>query len=104
MAIGMVEMQGSIPRVQDFQTQQQFENDKGAIYQSQQHVEGEKQIEQNSTNVHEKEDANAETEADGKQRGGYAGDGGRHRRENGKEAAPRDRVVVKGRGSFDIKI
>ena len=57
MAIGMVEMQGSIPRVQDFQTQQQFENDKGAIYQSQQHVEGEKQIEQNSTNVHEKEDA-----------------------------------------------
>ena len=106
MPIGMVEMQGSIPRVQDYQNFQQFENDKGIIYHAQQQVQVDKHVEQENHQVHDKEDANAETETDERERkSGYAGDGGRDRRKksDGEHASP-DRLIVKSKGGFDIKI
>ncbi|MCR5210523.1 MAG: hypothetical protein K6C99_09965 [Lachnospiraceae bacterium] len=106
MPIGMVEMQGSIPRVQDFQNYQQFENDKGIIYQAQHQVQVDKNVDQENHQVHTKEDANAETETDEREReSGYAGDGGRDRRRKntGEQASP-DRLIVKSKGGFDIKI
>ncbi|MCR5389153.1 MAG: hypothetical protein K6E77_00190 [Lachnospiraceae bacterium] len=103
MAIGMIEMQGSIPRVQDYQMMQQFENDKGVLYQAQHQLQVDKQVEQDNNQVHKKEDSNAETDANEKENGGsYAGDGGRNRR-NAEKKLP-DRVVVKGREGFDIKV
>ena len=106
MPIGMVEMQGSIPRVQDFQNYQQFENDKGIIYHAQQQVQVDKNVEQENHQVHKKDDANAETEADEREReNGYAGDGGRNRRNNTTgENKSHDRLIVKSKGGFDIKI
>ncbi len=103
MAIGMVELQGSINRTQDFQTFQQHENDKGLIQNANQQVQVEQRVEQNAASVHAKEDAAADTDADGREgNASYGGDGGRRR--DKKNIRPVNRVVEKKPQGFDIKI
>ena len=105
MGIGMVEMQGAIPRTGDMLLHQQFENDKINIYQSQSNIQVEKQVDQETHQVHEKENAGAETEAESKEgrNNCYAGDGGSRRKAERPEP-PADRVIEKNRKVFDIKV
>ena len=69
-------------------------------------VRVDKNVEQENHQVHKKDDANAETEADEREgESGYAGDGGRNRRNNTTgENKSHDRLIVKSKGGFDIKI
>ena len=101
MAIGIVELQGSINRTQDFQQFQQYENDKGMIYQNNQQTQVEQNVEDKLNLVHEKENVAEDTDANDKGSGGmYGGDGGRNR----KKKKIRDRVVEKSTMAFDVKI
>lgn len=101
MAIGMVELQGAIPRVQDFQQFQQNENDKVMVYQDNQAMSMEEKVDNDNNSVHEKEDAYKSN--DSKERNKeYGGDGGKKRRQ--KEAKPADRIIEKSKTSFDVKI
>ncbi len=101
MAIGMVELQGSINRTQDYQQFQHNENEKALIYQDNQAQNMDQKVDTDNNSVHNKEDAAADTEADSRERG-YAGDGGSKRRR--KEEKPADRIIEKKKMSFDIKI
>ncbi len=103
MAIGMVELQGTINRTQDFQQLQQHENERGILHNAQQQVQVEEKVQHDTTSVHNKENAAAETDADERQGSAYGGDGGRQRNKKGKER-PADRVIDKKAVRFDIKI
>ena len=80
---------------------QQYENDKGMIYQNNQQTQVEQNVEDKLNLVHEKENAAEDTDANDKGSGGmYGGDGGRNR----KKKKIRDRVVEKSTMAFDVKI
>ena len=100
MAIGMVELQGSINRTQDFQQFQQYEHDKGIIYQTNQQTQVEQNVEDKLNLVHEKENAAEDTDADDKGGASYGGDGGKDRQKK----KIKDRVVKKSTRAFDVKI
>ena len=100
MAIGIVELQGSINRTQDFQQFQQFENDKGLIYQTNQQTQVEHNVEDKLNLVHEKDNAAEDTDANDNGGSAYGGDGGRDR----KKKKIKDRVVKKSTQAFDVKI
>ena len=101
MAIGMVEMQGMINRTQDFQQLQHFENEKGALYQSNQQVQVEQNVDNHINQVHEKDKAAEQNNADG-------GDGKQYT--NGRNGQPKkkqpqqDRIIKKSTMAFDVKI
>ncbi|MBR5421290.1 MAG: hypothetical protein IK115_09105 [Lachnospiraceae bacterium] len=101
MAIGMVEMQGVINRTQDYQQLQQFDNEKGLIYQNHQQQQVDQNVEHHIRQVHEKDDAGEDNTADGGDGKQYAS--GR----NGKavkKPKPEGRIVEKSTMAFDIKI
>ena len=101
MAIGIVELQGTITRTQDFQQFQQYENEKGMIYQNNQQTQVEQNVEDKLNLVHEKENAAEDTDANDKGNGGmYGGDGGRNRQKK----KLKDRIVKKSTMAFDVKI
>ncbi|MBR1470802.1 MAG: hypothetical protein IJ600_04075 [Lachnospiraceae bacterium] len=100
MAIGIVELQGTINRTQDYQQLQQHENERGAIFQNQQQEQVEQDVKAEVSLVHKKEDAGTDTETDERENKGYGGDGGRNRRKK----KPQDRVIVKNTMAFDVKI
>ena len=101
MAIGIVELQGTINRTQDFQQFQQYENEKGMIYQNNQQTQVEQNVEDKLNLVHEKENAAEDTEANDEGSGGmYGGDGGRNRQKK----KLKDRIVKKSTMAFDVKI
>ncbi len=101
MAIGMVELQGSIPRVQDFQQFQHNENENVLIYHDNQTRSMEQKVDTDNHSVHEKEDANTGSDSEERNKE-YGGDGGRNRRN--KQAKPSDRIIEKNKLSFDVKI
>ena len=100
MAIGMVEMQVMINRTQDFQQFQHFENEKAALYQSNQQVQVDQNVERNINQVHEKDNAAENNNADGGDGKQYAN--GRGARQ--KKKAAEDRVVNKSTMAFDVRI
>ena len=102
MAIGMVELQGTINRTQDFQTLQQHENERGILHSAQQQVQVDEKVQHDTSSVHNKENAAAETDADEREGNAYGGDGGGKRKK--KQQRPADRVIDKGVTRFDIKI
>ena len=102
MAIGMVELQGTINRTQDFQLYQQQENERGILHSAQQQVQVDEKVQQDTTTVHNKENAAAETDAEEKRGSAYGGDGGRQRKKD--KERPADRVIDKKAVRFDIKI
>ena len=101
MAIGMVEMQGMINRTQDFQQLQHFENEKGALYQNNQQVQVDQNVENHINQVHEKDNAAEQNNADGGDGKQYAnGRGGQSKKKPQQE----DRIVKKSTMAFDVRI
>lgn len=99
MPITMVELQGAIPRQQDFQQMKQMEAQKVMADNSNYQSQVQKNTEQNARQVTKKEDALFGDNESNQNKNEYQGDGGRHR--PGKKE---DRVVEKKMSSFDIKI
>lgn len=100
MAIGMVEMQGMINRTQDFQQFQHFENEKAALYQNNQQVQVDQNVENHINQVHEKDKAAENNNADG-------GDGKQYANGRGpqvKKKKEQDRIIEKSTMAFDVRI
>jgi len=104
MAIGPIEMQGTIARTQDFTTIKQNEDQKGLINQSNMQQQFNKEIKERPHQVRQQENAdymNRKFDSQEKGDNQYAGDGGKNRQ---KEKEEEGRVIIKGQASFDIKI
>lgn len=105
MAFGAIEFT-TISRAQDYSTVKQNEDNKGMIDQGHivDHVQ--KTAEQRNQEVQGSDNAQwREQKMDAREKGSneYSGDGGR-RRNNAKHEKPRERMVVKSPGGFDMKI
>lgn len=103
MTISRIELQGQITRTQDFTTIKQNEDNKGMVdqlnYQKvfDQNVETKvRQVRQGDRSENEGKSFDAKEEGNGR----YSGDGGKRRKKEEKDG----RVVLKGHGSFDMKI
>ncbi len=106
MALGPIELQGSINRLSDFAIQRQAEDSKIASDQAGvvQHMKDETDNKSNAI-VRADDVSNNQKQFDAREKGSneYSGDGGRKKR--GDKDKGDDKVVVKGRpGSFDIRI
>lgn len=102
MAYGSIDLT-TISRAQDYSIIKQNEDNKGMVAQTVISQDINKNTEQHIHEVHESDNAEwhqHNPDAKEKGNGAYSGDGGRYR----KKEKPQDRVVVKGRGGFDIKI
>ena len=101
MAFGAIEFT-TITRAQDYTAIKHNEDNKGFVDQTNFSQQVQKTAEQSIRQVNSSDDPEwHQSNPDAKEKGNneYQGDGGRHRRQG-----PRDRVVVKGRGGFDMKI
>lgn len=104
MAIGPIEMQGTIARAQDYSTIKQNEDYKGIIDQNNFQNQFKKEVNERPHQVNNKDNAdyqNKKFDAKDKGSGEYAGDGGKERKD---KKGTEGRVVLKGNHSFDIKI
>lgn len=101
MAIGMVELHGTITRQQDFQTMQHNEDQKGIIDHYNQQVQVERNVSDQVNQVHKKENASQNSDANGEHKNSYQGDGGSKRK---KEEQTNGKIVKKNTSSFDIRI
>ncbi|MCM1111768.1 MAG: hypothetical protein NC399_00790 [Muribaculum sp.] len=102
MAFGAIELT-TISRAQDYTTIKHNEDNKGLVEQTnlgQQAQKTETQRANSVTGSDQTEWQNKRQDARDKGSNEYAGDGGRNRRKNEQNS----RVIVKGRGSFDMKI
>lgn len=102
MAFGSIELT-TISRAQDYTTIKHNEDNKVTVDQSNFSQQFQKTTEQNIREVHSSDDTQwHERKPDAKEKGNgqYSGDGGSRR----KKKPVQDRVVVKSRGGFDIKI
>lgn len=101
MAFGTIELT-TISRAQDYSTIKQNEDNKAFVDQANGQFQVQKNEQQKTRQVHSSDDTQwHEHKPDAREKGNgeYCGDGGRHRREQSKE-----RMVVKEKGGFDIKI
>lgn len=105
MTISRVELQGQVTRAQDFTNIKHNEDNKGTVDQSNFQQQFHQTVEARARQVIQgdrTENEGKNFDAKEKGSGHYAGDGGKHRKKEEKE---RDgKVVLKGRGSFDMKI
>lgn len=105
MTISRIELQGQVTRAQDFTTIKQNEDNKAAVDQMNFQQRFDQSVEEKHWQVQQGEHTeNMEKRFDAREKGNgtYAGDGGRKRK---KEEKQQDgKVLVKGQGSFDIKI
>lgn len=102
MAFGSIDLT-TISRAQDYSIIKQNEDNKGMVAQTIISQDVQKTTEQRIREVHSSDDADwHDKNPDAKEKGNgqYFGDGGKRR----KGAKQQDRVVVKGRSSFDMKI
>lgn len=102
MAFGTIEFT-TISRANDYSAIKQNEDNKGMIDQSNIADHVNKTTEQKNREVISSDGAEwSNRQPDAREKGSneYTGDGGRRR----KESAPRERMVVKNRGGFDIKV
>ncbi len=105
MAIGPIELNNSMTRLQDFTTQKHNEEVKGVVDQGNFQSQFKKEIDDRLNQVHHTDEAqNGESKFDAKEKGhgSYEGDGGKNRKKG--SSMPEGRVVPKGQGGFDIKI
>lgn len=104
MAIGPVELNGALQRVQDIATIKQNQDNKAIVNQSAFQDTFSKEIEDHSTRVTDPDETSKEQRKfDAKDKGDneYSGEGGK--RKNPKP--PKERMIIKGQsGGFDIKI
>lgn len=104
MAISPLVTQGTIARAQDFTTIKHNENQKGLIDQSNFQQQFKKEVNERPNQVNRQDNAdfhNRKFDAKDKGDNQYSGDGGKNRRKQEEELG---KVVIKGRGSFDMKI
>ena len=102
MAFGSIELT-TISRAQDYTTIKHNEDNKVMVDQSNFSEQVQKATQQNIREVHSSDDTQwRESRPDAKEKGNgqYRGDGGRRRK--GQQTS--ERMVVKNRGGFDIKI
>ncbi|MDE6924800.1 MAG: hypothetical protein K2P59_05990 [Acetatifactor sp.] len=102
MAFGSIDLT-TISRAQDYSGIKQNEDNKGMFAQTFISQGVQKNTEQRIREVHRSDDPEwHQKNPDAKEKGNgeYYGDGGRRR----KGAKPQERVIVKGRGGFDMKI
>jgi len=106
MAIGPVELNGALQRVQDIATIKQNQDNKAIINQTNFKDTFNKEVDEHFTKVYDADETrneNKKFDARDKGENEYSGDGGRKRRNTKEETS--ERVVVKSsKGSFDIKI
>lgn len=104
MAFGSIELT-TISRAQDYTTIKHNEDVKGFVDQTNLGQQANKTAQQQATTVVNRQDPEWQNKRqDAREKGSneYFGDGGRKRNKDKKEET--DRVVIKGRGSFDMKI
>lgn len=104
MAISPLVTQGTIARAQDFTTIKHNEDQKGLIDQSNFQQQFKKEVNERPNQVNRQDNAdfhNRKFDAKDKGDNQYSGDGGKNRRKQEEELG---KVVIKGRGSFDMKI
>lgn len=102
MAFGAIELT-TVSRSQDYTTIKHNEDNKVAVDQANFSEQFQKTSEQNIREVHSSDNTQwHEKRPDAREKGNgqYSGDGGRKR----KEKQTQERVVVKGRTGFDMKI
>lgn len=104
MAFGAIEFT-TISRAQDYTTIKHNEDAKAFVDQTNIGQQTDKAIEQRATTVTDSQNPEWQNKRhDAREKGSneYFGDGGKKRNTNKREET--DRVVVKGRGGFDMKI
>lgn len=102
MAITPLEQYGMITRTQDYSSLRAQEETKENTLQQHLQTQTENQVEHQMSQVQNTNQAEMAEKKDGGS-SGYAGDGGRNRKK--KEEKPSDgKVVLKGMGTFDMKI
>lgn len=102
MAFGSIEFT-TISRAQDYSTIKQNEDNKGLVDQANFSEQVQKNVDQNIREVHSSDTAQwHENRPDAKEKGNgrYSGDGGSKR----KKKQSVERMVVKGKGGFDMKV
>ena len=102
MAFGGIEI-GSVTRMQDISIIKHNEDNKSVIDQGNISMQVEKQVDSMMHEVHESDHAewyDKKPDASEKGNNEYTGDGGKKRKNPRKV----EQMVIKGRGSFDIKI
>lgn len=100
---GIIEINGSLQRLQDYATIKQQDDQKPGMQQMNIGIRQDEQVQNKSNAVHKSDDTENYTpgyDARDKGKGEYHGDGGRNR----KRGEPDGTVRVKNSGSFDIKI
>lgn len=105
MAIGPIELQGTIARTQDFSTVKQNTDHKGIVDQGNLQNQFNKEIKERPHQVIKKDNADYHNKKqDAKEKGSnqYFGDGGSNREH--KKRQEDGKVVIKGQNNFDIKI
>ena len=105
MTISRIEIQGQMTRAQDFTTIKQNEDNKGMVDQTNIQRQFDRTVDDRLRQVQQSdriENEGKKFDAKEKGNGSYAGDGGRQRKKEEKEAD--GKVVLKGQGGFDIKI
>lgn len=110
MAIGQVELNQAMTRIQDYTTQKHNEDQRGILQQDHAQDKFNKELNQDmhkvlKTNQEEYQNRaeyqNKKFDARDKGSNQYTGDGGKQRKKNMKSE---DKVVVKGTSGFDIRI
>lgn len=102
MAFGTIEL-AAVGRTQDYTTIKHNEDNKAMLDQTNLGQQAQRTEQQRASTVTDSQNAdwhNKKQDARDKGSNEYSGDGGKQRRRNGQA----DRVVVKDRGGFDIKI
>ncbi len=105
MTISRVELQGQVTRAQDFTTIKHNEDNKVAVEQTNIQRQFDQNVDIRLRQVNRSDQAeNQEKRFDAKEKGNgtYSGDGGKRRKKEEKEED--GKVVLKGRGGFDMKI
>lgn len=110
MAIGQVELNQAMTRIQDYTTQKHNEDQRGVLQQTQAQDKFNKELHQDIRKVlkanqeeyqNKTEYQNKKFDAREKGSNQYIGDGGKQRKKNEKSE---DKVIVKGTSGFDIRI
>lgn len=110
MAIGQVELNHAMTRIQDYTTQKHNEDQRGAVQQGQAQDKFNKELNQDIRQVIKTNQSEYQNKTqyqnrkfDAKEKGDnqYTGDGGKQRK---KDEKPEGRVVAKQKSGFDVKI
>ncbi|MBQ9989704.1 MAG: hypothetical protein IJP31_01990 [Lachnospiraceae bacterium] len=104
MAIGQIDLNNAMTRIQDFTTQKHNEDTRGLVEQNQLQNQFNKELTMSLRQVVKSEETEYQNKKfDAKEKGSnqYSGDGGKRRK---KDQLSEGRVIPKTEGGFDVKI